>query len=89
MDACTSETGDTHAAPQASLQLRLRSAYVELTEVDEALRQAQERLACAHQNCAHLHSANRAEELYREILMLRDRSRRVLRALGEMWVAGS
>ena len=89
MDAGTSEIGGTHAAPQASLQLRLRSAYGELTEVDEALRQSQERLTLAHQNCAHLHSAASAKELYREILLLRDRSRRVLRELGEMWVAGS
>jgi hypothetical protein len=55
-----------------------------LTRVDEALRSAQLRLAAAHR---HRSQDARAEELYREILSLRARSRRMLAELAELWAA--
>jgi hypothetical protein len=66
---------------------RLASGYIELTRIDEALRAAQQRLMAAHLLRARQQDAGRAELVYREILCLRDRSRRMLAELAEIWAA--
>jgi len=64
----------------------LASGYDELTRVDQALRDAERRLEAAHRRCG-ANGPQQALELYLEIMALRDRSRRVLAVLGEVWVA--
>lgn len=71
------------ANPAADLHIH----YHELTLVEQALRSAEQRLHAAHlQSGQQQRATQRAEELYREVLALRDQSRRVLADLGEMWV---
>ena len=65
----------------------LAFGYDELTRVDEALRDAQQRLDAAHRGCS-AHGPEQALELYLEIIALRAKSRRVLAVLGDIWVAG-
>lgn len=64
----------------------LASGYDELTRVDQALRNAEQRLDAAHSECTK-HGPRRAQELYLEVIALRDRSSLVLKVLGEIWVA--
>jgi hypothetical protein len=64
----------------------LVSGYDELTRVDQALRDAEQRLRAAHILRTE-HGPRRAQELYQEVIALRDRSRLVLAVLGEIWVA--
>lgn len=67
---------------------RLAAGYVALTQVDEAIRAAQQRLEAAHLRCSQPpRGAVGAEQIYGEILALRDRSRRMLAELAEIWVA--
>lgn len=67
---------------------RLAAGYVALTQVDEAIRAAQQRLQAAHLRCSQQQrGAVGAEEIYGEILALRDCSRRMLAELAEIWVA--
>lgn len=66
---------------------RLASGYDELTRLDLALRDAERRLEAAHRECAQQPGSGQAAELYREVLSLRDRARRVLTELAEIWVA--
>jgi hypothetical protein len=65
---------------------QLRSGYAELSQVDEALRQAEEKLRAAHGHVAKGQAA-RTEALYREVLSLRQQSRVVLDGLADMWLA--
>ena len=71
------------------INTRLASGYGELTRLDQALREAEQRLNAAHRLCAGQHGTRQAKELYREIIALRDRSRLVLADLGEIWIAES
>lgn len=64
----------------------LVSGYDELTRVDQALRDAEQRLQAAHIQPTE-QGPRRAQELYREVVALRDRSKLVLAVLGEIWVA--
>ena len=64
----------------------LASGYSELTRVDQALREAEQRLEAAHIMCGE-HGRQRAQAAYQEVIALRDRSRVVLAVLGEIWVA--
>jgi hypothetical protein len=66
---------------------RLASGYIELTRIDEALSAAEQRLLAAHRLRAQQRDAGPAELVYREILFLRDRSRRMLAELAEIWAA--
>jgi hypothetical protein len=67
---------------------RLVAGYVQLTQVDEAIRAAQQRLEAAHLRCSQQrHGAASAEQIYAEILALRGRSRRMLAELAQIWVA--
>ena len=64
----------------------LASGYDELTRVDQALRNAEQRLQAAHSQRVE-NGPQRAQELYLEVIALRHRSRQVLKVLGEIWVA--
>ena len=64
----------------------LVSGYDELTRVDLALREAEQRLEAAHRQCGN-EGPRQAQELYTEVIALRDKSRRMLAVLGEIWVA--
>lgn len=75
----------TESTPDISA--RLACGYDELTRVEDALRDAERRLLAAHLDGARQQSAERPEQLYREVLSLRDRSRQVLSELGDTWVA--
>lgn len=66
---------------------RLTCGYDELTRVDQALREAERRLADAHSLSAHQLGAQQAQVVYLEVLALRDRARRVLVELGEIWIS--
>jgi hypothetical protein len=63
----------------------LASGYDELTRVDQALRDAERRLAAAHHRSGE-QGVRQAQELYLEVMALRIQSRRVLAILGEIWV---
>jgi hypothetical protein len=75
------------SSPSTVAASRLASGYDELTRVDQALREAERRLEAAHRLCAQQPGAQQAQALYLEVLALRDRARRVLIELAEMWVA--
>jgi len=64
----------------------LASGYDELTRVDEALRDAERQLRAAHSQCLE-DGPRRAQQLYLEVIALRDKSRSMLAVLGEIWVA--
>lgn len=66
--------------------LILVCGYDELTRVDRALRDAEQRLKTAHAMCGE-HGPSHAQEVYQEVVALRDRTRQVLAVLGEIWVA--
>ena len=66
---------------------RLASGYDELTRLDLALRDAERRLEAAHRGYAQQPGSGQVAELYLEVLSLRDRVRRVLKELAEIWVA--
>lgn len=76
---------NSHDTPMTAT--RLASGYDELTQVDQALGEAERRLAAAHRRCGQWSGPSHAQELYRELLALRDRSRRMLSELAEIWVA--
>lgn len=80
---------ELHADPSDRIDARdiLASGYDELTRVDMALRDAEQRLQAAHGACMG-DGPQRAQELYLEVIALRHRSRLVLAVLGEIWVAG-
>jgi hypothetical protein len=78
---CATSIGPAHATS------RLASRYTELTRLDDALRDAEWRLAAAHRLCAQDPGAQQTQAVYLEVLALRDRARRVLTELAEMWVA--
>lgn len=66
--------------------LVLASGYDELTRVDQALRDAEQRLWAAHALCME-HGPRQAQEVYLEVVALRDRTRQVLALLGDIWAA--
>lgn len=78
-----------HADPtdRFDASVMLASGYQELTRVEQALREAEKRLAAAHRRRME-HGPRQAQELYREVVALRGRSRLMLAVLGEIWVAG-
>ena len=64
----------------------IRRTYT-TARVDQALREAERRLETAHRLCAQPPGAQHTQAAYLEVLALRDRARRVLTELAEMWVA--
>jgi hypothetical protein len=76
-------SGPLETTPASDLPARLRSGYEQLTQVDQALRDAEQRLLNAHVQPGR--DGARAQEVYLEVLSLRDRSRRVLDELAEVW----
>ncbi|MFC5497008.1 hypothetical protein ACFPOE_05645 [Caenimonas terrae] len=73
--------------PAVQPDSRLASGYDELTRLDQALREAERRLAAAHGLCGGPPPAQQAQEVYLEVLALRDCARRVLLELSELWIA--
>jgi hypothetical protein len=72
-------------APEFSSRPDLLSAgYAELKIVDEALRDAEQRLQAAHRQFA-LGLGKQPDGLYCDVVLLRQRSRRMLDALGDLF----
>ncbi|GAC1600939.1 MAG: hypothetical protein NVS3B2_03500 [Ramlibacter sp.] len=69
-----------------SLPADLASGYAELKRVDQALRDAQERLHDAHVAYA-LGTGPRPQAHYQEVISLRRRSRLLLDGLAELFLA--
>jgi len=73
-------------SPRPGRPQQLCASYAELQGVDQALREAERRLESAHQQFAR-RQGPRPDSLYREVLELRDRSRRLLDELGDLFTA--
>jgi hypothetical protein len=74
--------------PRPGRAQKLCSSYAELQDVDQALRDAEHRLGAAHTQFAR-GLGPRPDGLYREVLQLRDHSRRLLDELGDLFVEDS
>ena len=77
--------GDTPPVAAQQRLCELSCGYAELEEVDEALREAEQGLKAAHADFANS-KGPRPEALYREVVRLREKSRRLLDELAEMFL---
>jgi DNA-binding PucR family transcriptional regulator len=75
-------------SPRPGRPQKLCSGYAELQDVDQALRDAEHRLEAAHKQFAR-GVGPRPDSLFREVLQLRDHSRRLLDELGDLFVEDS
>ena len=75
----------TQSQPALQAVSRLVSGYDELKRIDRALQDAERALAAAHRQCAQQRDVRQAHALYLEVLALRDKARRVLIELAQMW----
>lgn len=73
--------------PRPGRPQKIRRGYAELQQLDQALRQAEHRLQAAHAQFACGQGPRPDSGLYREVLELRDRSRRLLDELGDLFTA--
>ena len=75
-------------SPRPGRPQKLCSSYAELQDVDQALRVAEHRLEAAHKQFAR-GLGPQPDSLYREVLQLRDHSRRLLDELGDLFCEDS
>jgi hypothetical protein len=72
-------------SPLPSTPQLLSAGYAELRNVDQALREAEQNLKAAHHDFAN-RKGPRPDSIYREVLRLREQSRRLLDQLGDLFL---